>query len=49
MLRQNTDLIPAYCDLGQYKGDISIPIAGETQFLIQVDCLRNTARSHDHG
>ena len=28
------DLIPAYCDLGQYKGETSdIPIAGETRFL----------------
>ena len=28
------DLIPAYCDLGRYKGTtIGIPIAGETRFL----------------
>lgn len=28
------DLIPAYCNLGQYKGEtIGIPIAGETRFL----------------
>lgn len=28
------DLIPAYCDLGQYQGKtIGIPIAGETRFL----------------